>query len=118
MVLPWEEARAFLLHTAKPKTTQRPVAGAPAPCGLLEAVASRANLARALLNVVRNKGAPGVDGQTVEVVERDAPRLIGSLREALLRESYRPGEGSSPVGRRTSSRTPANPRGGPRRQTQ
>jgi hypothetical protein len=29
---------------------------------LLEEVASEANLARALLNVVRNKGAPGVDG--------------------------------------------------------
>ena len=86
------EARAFLLHTAKSKTTQRPVAGAPAPCGLLEAVASRANLARALLNVVRNKGAPGVDGQTVEAAERNAPRLIGCLGEALLRESYRPGE--------------------------
>jgi group II intron reverse transcriptase/maturase len=32
-----------------------------------------------------------VDGQTVEAAERDAPRLIGSLREALLRESCRPG---------------------------
>lgn len=83
--------RAFLLHTAKPKATQRPVAGAPALCGLLEAAASCANLARALLNVVRNKGAPGVDGQTVEAAERNAPALVASLREALLRGSYRPG---------------------------
>ncbi|HKN26523.1 MAG TPA: group II intron reverse transcriptase/maturase [Roseiarcus sp.] len=85
------EARAFLLHTAKPKRAPRPVAGAPASDGLLEEAASPANLARALLNVVRNKGAPGVDGQTVEAAEKNAPALIGSLREALLRESYRPG---------------------------
>jgi RNA-directed DNA polymerase len=85
------EARAFLLHTAKLKSAQRPVAGAPASGGLLEEAASLANLARALLNVVRNKGAPGVDGQTVEAAEQNAEALIGSLREALLRESYRPG---------------------------
>ena len=43
---------------------------------LLEEVASEANLARALLNVVRNKGAPGVDGQTVEEAEAKAPSII------------------------------------------
>ena len=59
---------------------------------MLEAAASEANLARALLNVVRNKGAPGVDGQTVEAAEAKAPALIARLRRDLLEGSYRPGE--------------------------
>jgi len=84
--------RAFLLYTARPKNTTRAIAGAPETIGLLEEVASEANLARALLNVVRNKGAPGIDGQTVGTAERNAAALISGLRQALLRESYRPGE--------------------------
>ena len=84
--------RAFLLHTARPKKATRAIAGAPAASGLLEEAACEANLARALLNVVRNKGAPGIDGQTVETAERNAAALIAGLRQALLRESYRPGE--------------------------
>jgi len=59
---------------------------------LLEEVASEANLAQALLNVVRNKGAPGVDGQTVEEAEAKALSIIARLRREVLAESYRPGE--------------------------
>jgi hypothetical protein len=55
--------RDFLLHKARHKKTSGPGAGTDR---LLEAAASEANLAQALLNVVRNKGAPGPDGQTVE----------------------------------------------------
>ena len=86
------DGRDFLLHTAKPKKTKRSAADAPASSGLVEEAASMANLARALLNVVSNKGAPGPDGQTVEVAERSAPLLLSSLRKALLKGSYRPGE--------------------------
>ena len=85
------ERRAFLLHKAKRKTTTRGVACAADTSRLLEDVASEANLALALLNVVRNKGAPGVDGQTVEEAEAKAPKLIGHLRRALLEGRYRPG---------------------------
>jgi RNA-directed DNA polymerase len=46
----------------------------------------------ALINVVRNKGAPGIDGQTVEEAEAQAPKLIGRLRRALLQGCYRPGD--------------------------
>ena len=59
---------------------------------LLEAVASEANLAEALLKVVRNKGAPGVDGQTVEMAEAKASSIIAELRRDLLAECYRPGD--------------------------
>ena len=85
------ERRSFLLHKARNKKTIGPVAGAADTSRLLEEVASEANLARALLNVVRNKGAPGVDGQTVEAAEAQAPSIIGRLRRDLLGERYRPG---------------------------
>lgn len=86
------ENRPWLLHTAKRKTTAGPAARAADPDRLLEEVASEANLARALLNVIRNKGAPGVDGQTVEEAEAQAPRLLAVLRRDLLAERFRPGD--------------------------
>jgi group II intron reverse transcriptase/maturase len=58
---------------------------------LLDEAASEANLAKALLNVVRNKGAPGPDGRTVEEAEANAPKLIRRLHRALLEGQYRPG---------------------------
>ena len=64
--------RAFLLHTAKRKRTARTVASTADTSRLLEEVASVANLAQALLKVIRNKGAPGVDGQTVEEAQHNA----------------------------------------------
>jgi len=86
------ENRPWLLHTAKRKTTTGPAARAADPDRLLEEVASEANLARALLNVVRNKGAPGVDGQTVEEAEAQAPSLLAALRRDLLAGCFRPGD--------------------------
>jgi RNA-directed DNA polymerase len=86
------ENRPWLLHTAKRKTMASPAARAAGLDRLLEEVASEANLARALLNVVRNKGAPGVDGQTVEEAEAQAPRLLAGLRRDLLAERFHPGD--------------------------
>jgi RNA-directed DNA polymerase len=86
------ERRSFLLHKARSKKTTGPAASAADTSRLLEEVASEANLATALLNVVRNKGAPGVDGQTVEEAEAKAPSIIGWLRQELLTERYRPGK--------------------------
>ena len=59
-------SREAFCQKAKRKKPIGPNAGAADTSRLLEAAASEANLARALLNVVRNKGAPGVDGQTVK----------------------------------------------------
>lgn len=84
--------RSFLLHKARRKKTRGPGADEADTSRLLEEVASEANLARALLNVVRNKGAPGVDGQTVEAAEAKAPSIIARLRRDLLAECYRPGD--------------------------
>jgi len=86
------ERRSLLLLKARTKKTTGPGTGVADTCRLLEEVASEANLARALLNVVRNKGAPGVDGQTVEAAEAIAPSFIARMRRDLLSECYRPGD--------------------------
>jgi hypothetical protein len=86
------DGRAFLLHTAKRKRTARTVACTADSSRLREDVASVANLAQALLKVIRNQGAPGVDGQTVEQAQQNAAPLIAALRHALLTGCYRPGD--------------------------
>ena len=83
---------AFCCTQARRKKTNGPGTCVADTRRLLEAVASEANLAEALLNVVRNKGAPGVDGQTVETAEAKAPSIIAGLRRDLLAERYRPGD--------------------------
>lgn len=84
--------RDFLLHTANRKTASDLGASAADASRLLEAVASPANLATALLNVVRNKGAPGVDGCSVEEVLGSARSLLPRLHRALLDGTYQPGD--------------------------
>jgi len=84
--------RDFLLHTANRKTASDLSASAADASRLLEAVASPANLATALLNVVRNKGAPGVDGRSVEDVLGSAQSILPRLRRALLYGTYQPGD--------------------------
>lgn len=59
---------------------------------LLELVAAPSNLRTALANVVQNRGAPGVDRQTVSEVEDDVDRLLPLLHHALLSETYMPGD--------------------------
>jgi len=85
-------ARAFLLHKAKLRKAARTVAGTADTSRLLEEVASIANLAAALLKVIRNQGAPGVDGQTVEEAQQQAAPLLAALRHDLLTGRYRPGD--------------------------
>ena len=85
------EPRSFLLQKAKRKKPIGPNAsGAADTSRLLEDAATEANLARALLNVVRNKGAPGVDGQTVEAAEAKAPALIARCAETCWRDATGP----------------------------
>jgi len=61
-------------------------------CHLLELVAERGNLRSALAHVVSKKGAPGVDGRTVAEVGRQAKHLLPKLLDALLTETYVPGD--------------------------
>jgi RNA-directed DNA polymerase len=84
--------REFLLRTANRKKAIDLSASAADSAQLLEAVASPANLAIALLNVVRNKGAPGVDGRSVKEVMGSAHSLLPRLQRALLEGTYQPGD--------------------------
>ena len=53
-------------------------------------VLERKNLMRALKQVQRNKGAPGIDGMTVDELSSYLKQHWGSLKAALLEETYRP----------------------------
>jgi group II intron reverse transcriptase/maturase len=84
--------KAFLLHIAKGNATNDLIAPAAATERLLEQAASASNLATALLNVARNKGAPGVDGCSVDEVVGAARSLLPKLQRALREGTYRPGD--------------------------
>jgi RNA-directed DNA polymerase len=80
-------------HTAEKSQRSESTSPPGADTGrLLEQVAAPVNLAQSLRRVVRNKGAPGVDGQSVETAARNARVLLKKLRAALLTETYLPGD--------------------------
>src|SRR5512136_3079376 len=81
--LPFEKRGELRIAEA---TTESP----PEDEQLMERVVERDNLIRALKQVKRNGGSPGVDGMTVEGL---APYLKGNwprLKEALLKGAYLP----------------------------
>lgn len=57
---------------------------------LMDKVYARANLAAAWKRVRRNRGAAGVDGQSVALFERDAARYLDELHRELKEGMYRP----------------------------
>ena len=57
---------------------------------LMEQIVERGNLARALKRVRRNKGSPGVDGQTVDELPEALRAHWPALREQLLTGRYQP----------------------------
>jgi len=58
--------------------------------GLLEEVLRRENLMEALKRVRSNRGAPGVDGMTVEALTPYLKEHWPRIREELLNETYAP----------------------------
>jgi group II intron reverse transcriptase/maturase len=83
--------KAWLSLKAKGKEGIESAAWTVDSSRLLESVVSVPNLAQALLNVARNKGAAGVDGRSVDEVLGVAPKLLRQLRGELLAGTYRPG---------------------------
>lgn len=57
---------------------------------LMERIIERENFRRAYKRVKANKGAPGIDGMTVEGLGMYLKENIEDLRESLLNGSYRP----------------------------
>ncbi len=57
---------------------------------LMESILERENWERAVKRVIRNKGAPGVDGMTVKRIEGYLKRHGSKIRQALLDGTYLP----------------------------
>ena len=57
---------------------------------LMEEICERRNLEEALRRVQANKGAPGIDGMTVEKLEDHLRQCWPALRDQLLRGTYQP----------------------------
>ncbi|MFM9067854.1 MAG: group II intron reverse transcriptase/maturase [Planctomycetota bacterium] len=92
------ESNAFDLEAALLRIVEAMPAPDPITPGLiptdrlLDRVASLHNLAAALSRVARNKGAPGIDGKSVDEVVLAAYTLLPQLRQALLTGTYQPGD--------------------------
>jgi RNA-directed DNA polymerase len=84
--------KAHLLRLAECRTSRGRVAPPADASQLMELVAWPPNLAVALLNVARNKGASGVDGESVEEVVEGSRRLLPVLHRGLLDGTYQPGD--------------------------
>jgi RNA-directed DNA polymerase len=84
--------KAHLLRLAESRTSRGRVAPPADMSRLMELVAWPPNLAVALLNVARNKGAPGVDGESVEEVVGASRRLLPVINRALLDGTFQPGD--------------------------
>ena len=57
---------------------------------LMESICERSNMRRAIRRVIRNKGAPGVDGMTVRKIKRYYNRHREKIEKALLDGAYKP----------------------------
>jgi RNA-directed DNA polymerase len=79
--------RLGVLRAGAPKAIGQTESAAPAT---MEEVAKQ--LTDALLKVASNKGAPGPDGQTIEALLEQWPRVLPGLQADLLAGTYRPGE--------------------------
>ena len=87
-----DNQRKLTAHTAQDEA----ISGEPGyaesiqPQALLERVLERANLQRALKQVRQNKGAPGIDGMTVDELPEYLKHHWLELRERLTRGTYVP----------------------------
>ena len=57
---------------------------------LMESICERNNMRRAIRRVIRNKGAPGVDGMTVREIKKYYKKHRDKIEKALLEGTYIP----------------------------
>ena len=72
--------------SAAEASLERPAVAGP----LMEAIVERENLKKALAQVKRNKGAPGIDGMTVEDLGPYLKEHWLTIRAQLLEGTYKP----------------------------
>jgi len=56
----------------------------------MEAICERNNIENAIKRVIKNKGAPGVDGMTVRKIKRYLDRHWAKIEKALMECTYTP----------------------------
>src|SRR5476651_900081 len=84
------EARRTAARGAEPMAAN-PEPESPSACErLMEEVCERGNLRQALKRVKANKGAPGVDGMTVQALPAYLREHWPSIRDTLLNSTYKP----------------------------
>lgn len=74
----------------EPSAAKRNTEGPASTELLMEEVCDRANLEKALKRVMSNKGAPGVDGMTVEDLPEHLREHWSTLRGRILSGTYKP----------------------------
>jgi RNA-directed DNA polymerase len=89
--LNWEEPKAL----PKDHRSEEFIASflSESPTGqirLMESILERSNMKRAIEHVIRNKGAPGVDGMTVHKIKEYIRRHRTKIEESLLAGRYKP----------------------------
>jgi RNA-directed DNA polymerase len=57
---------------------------------LIESICERSNMRRAIRRVIKNKGAPGVDGMTVKEINKYYKQHRDKIEKALLEGTYMP----------------------------
>jgi RNA-directed DNA polymerase len=84
------EARMTATRGAEPMAANPDTESPSASDRLMEEVCERGNLQRALKRVKANKGAPGVDGMTVQALPAFLREHWPSIRASLLEGTYKP----------------------------
>ena len=84
------EARSAGTQGAEVRTARADVESRAADWPSMEAIVERENLRKALAQVKRNKGAPGIDGMTVEELGPYLKEHWLAIRAQLLAGTYKP----------------------------
>jgi len=99
---PWQQMKQLELYSKHPSQTasgdtssEEFIASrlSESPAGqirLMESICERSNMRRAIRRVIRNKGAPGVDGMTVRQIKRYLKRHWGKIEKALREGTHKP----------------------------
>lgn len=87
----WEESgEARAAEIERSKLTPAPTREGALAQGLMEAVVAAENMRQAMRRVRENRGAPGVDGMTVDELQGNLGQVWPDLKQALLEGTYKP----------------------------